>query len=276
MIINSQIDQIIKNALIEDSYNGDATSDRIFDVKDAGSGNLIAKEVGVLAGIDVFKRVFEIIDSRIVVTFFHEDGDMLSTGDIIGEIKGPIAGILKGERIGLNLMQRMSGIATMTNMYVKELEGLSCRLVDTRKTTPGLRVLEKYAVTVGGGFNHRMGLSDGIMIKDNHIKGAGGLGRAIDMVKRTCPHTMKVEVEIEDVEALEEAIEHGADIVMLDNMNLFDMKMAVIQNRGRVTLEASGNVTLESLREIGETGVDVISCGKLTHSVSALDISLKF
>ncbi|MBN2898707.1 MAG: carboxylating nicotinate-nucleotide diphosphorylase [Clostridia bacterium] len=273
---NIQIDQLIINALIEDSDHGDATSERIFTADHKSTGRFIAKEAGVIAGCSVATRVFELLGADIQLDWQVVDGDVVSQYDVLGTITGQTLAILKGERIALNLMQRMSGIATLTAAYVKEIEDLPCRLVDTRKTTPGLRLIEKYAVTVGGGYNHRYNLSDAVMIKDNHVKAAGGIALAVAKIKKTCPHTMKIEVEVESLDQMEEAIVAGADIVMLDNMRVEDMAEAVRRNAGRVVLEASGNVSLETIRMIAKTGVDVISCGKLTHSVSAFDISLKF
>ncbi len=276
MRIDHVVDRIIKNALLEDSYNGDVTSERIFGKTDCCTGQLIAKEDGVIAGSAVFKRVFDLLDSSIEVEFHVLDGQQVADQTLIATVSGPIIPVLKGERIALNILQKMSGIATLTDQYVKATSGLACRIVDTRKTSPGLRVLEKYAVTVGGGYNHRFNLSEAIMIKDNHIAGAGGIVEAVSKVKQTLPHTMKVEVEIERLSDLEIAIASGADIVMLDNMSVEEMRRAVQINNKRVILEASGNVRLETVRQIAETGVDVISSGQLTHSVSALDISLKF
>lgn len=270
------IDKIILNALEEDSIYGDVSSEMIFDINDHCSGKFIAKENGIFAGEHILKRVFQLLDDSVHIKMHIQEGERVKVGDLIASIEGPTRPILRGERIALNLVQRMSGIATLTNRYVNEIEGFECRVVDTRKTSPGLRIIEKLAVRIGGGYNHRFNLSDTVMIKDNHIKAAGGIKEALKKVKMTCPHTMKVEVEIESLEDLECAIEGGADIVMLDNMSLTDMTQAVKECNARVILEASGNVSLETIRQIAETGVDVISCGKLTHSVSALDISLKF
>ncbi len=276
MLNLAAIDKIILNALEEDSLYGDVSSEMIFDENDRCSGKFIAKEKGIFAGADVLKRVFQLLDDSVDLKMHIHEGAHVESGDLIATIEGLTRPILRGERIALNLVQRMSGIATLTNCYVKEIESFNCRVVDTRKTSPGLRIIEKLAVRIGGGYNHRFNLSDAVMIKDNHIKAAGGIKKALEKVKLTCPHTMKVEVEIESLEDLESAIENGADIVMLDNMSLEDMTRAVDDCNGRVILEASGNVSLETIRQIAETGVDVISCGKLTHSVSALDISLKF
>lgn len=270
------IDRIIISALEEDSLYGDVTSETIFSSQDKGFGKFIAKEDGIFAGEDILRRVFDLLDTTVTVELKISDGTVVKPGDLIGTIEGPILPILKGERIALNLVQRMSGIATLTHQYVKEVAGCECRVVDTRKTSPGLRIIEKMAVRIGGGYNHRFNLSDAVMIKDNHIKGTGGIREAVEKVKATCPHTMKIEVEIESIEDLEEAIGSGVDIVMLDNMSPKEMTQAVKQCNRRVILEASGNVSLETIRQIAETGVDIISCGKLTHSVSALDISLKF
>lgn len=272
----SQIDEIILSALKEDSYNGDITSEAIFDSHVSGYGSIIMKDSGQIAGIEIFKRVFELIDHRVECTFYIEEGATVENKEIVGHINGPITSILLGERIALNFLQRLSGIASLTHKYVQAVQGYPCKIVDTRKTTPGLRMMEKYAITLGGGYNHRFNLSDAVMIKDNHIKGAGGIKNALDAVKKRCSHTTKIEVEIEKLEDLEEAIINGADIVMLDNMPISEMKEAVLLNKNRVILEASGNVSLDTVGSIAETGVSIISCGQLTHSVCALDISLKF
>lgn len=273
---NRQVDQLIINALSEDSGNGDATSERIFEREDTSVGYLIAKEFGILAGTKIFSRVFQLLDEGIDIEWFIGEGSKLEVNDRIAKISGSTITILRGERIALNLLQRMSGIASLTRLFVDEVSDYSCRIVDTRKTTPGLRLIEKYAVRVGGGYNHRFNLSDAIMIKDNHIQAAGGLTNAIKKVKESCPHTMKVEVEIETLDDLEDAIQAGVDIIMLDNMPAEDMAKGVQKTAGRVILEASGNVSLDTIGLIASTGVDVISCGKLTHSAMALDMSLKF
>lgn len=268
------IDEIIKNALIEDSTYGDITTLGIVSSKSNCSVDLIAKEEGIIAGLLVFQRVFDRL-GEVHIQFYVQDGDMVKAGQIIASIRGKTQHILTGERIALNLLQRMSGIATITDKAVKLLEGTRAKVLDTRKTTPNLRVLEKYAVVVGGGCNHRFNLSDGILIKDNHINAAGGIKEAIFRVRNTVSFVRKIEVEVETLEGVEEALDAKADIIMLDNMSLEQMKKAVaLINKESIT-EASGNVTLENIRDMAETGVDFISLGMLTHSVDALDISMK-
>ncbi len=268
------IDEIIKNALIEDSTYGDITTLGIVSPGSKCSVDLMAKEQGIIAGLLVFQRVFDML-GEVYTQFYVQDGDQVKAGQIIASIKGKTQHILTGERIALNLLQRMSGIATMTDKAVKLLEGTHAKVLDTRKTTPNLRVLEKYAVVVGGGSNHRFNLSDGILIKDNHIDAAGGIKEAIFKVRSTVSFVRKIEVEVETLEGVEEALDAKADIIMLDNMSLEQMKKAVaLINKESIT-EASGNVTLDNIRDIAETGVDFISLGILTHSVDALDISMK-
>lgn len=273
------IDSIIKNALKEDLGWGDVTTDFTIPDKTVIRGNFIAKEEGIICGIEVCRRVFEIIDESIVFNVFLKDGKRVSKGDIIAEISGNASSILKGERTALNFLQRMSGIATMTSKYVSEISGLNTRIADTRKTAPGLRILDKYSVRCGGGFNHRFNLSDMVLIKDNHIKAAGGITPAVAAAKDKGSHALKIEVEVESIKELIESIEAGADIVMLDNMTLDMMKEAVSIAGGKVLLEASGNITIggeKSVRAVAETGVDIISAGALTNSVNAMDISLRF
>lgn len=269
------IDEQIRRWLQEDMPYGDITTDSLIGTEAVSSGEFIAKASGIVAGIDVVKRVFSILDTRIVLDFCKKDGDSVDRGEIISRIQGNTRNILKGERLALNLFQHMSGIATQTSRYATLIRGTKARIVDTRKTMPGLRMLEKYAVCVGGGYNHRYGLSDAVMIKDNHIKACGGIREAILLAKNKIPHTMKIEVEVETLEQMEEALKYGADIVMLDNMDISTMKQAVAINNGRAHIEASGNIDLESVRAVAQTGVDIISSGALTHSVIALDISLK-
>ena len=279
MLDNNIIDRIIKNALQEDLGWGDVTTDSTIPDTAVIRGNFIAKEEGIICGIEVCRRVFEMVDRSIDFQARMKDGQIASKGDIIAEISGNARSILKGERTALNFFQRMSGIATMTSKYVSEISGLKARIVDTRKTAPGLRVLDKYSVKVGGGFNHRFNLSDMVLIKDNHIKAAGGITPAVAAAKGKCSHALKIEVEVESIRELIEAIEAGADIVMLDNMTLDMMKEAVSIASGKVLLEASGNITIggeRSVRAVAETGVDIISAGALTNSVKALDISLRF
>lgn len=273
------VDKIIKNALEEDLGWGDATTDSTIPAQAQIMGNFIAKEQGVVCGIEVCKRVFELLDSSIVFERKIQDGLKVQPGDILAHISGNARGILKGERVSLNLLQRMSGIATAASRYAEAVQGTNAKVVDTRKTMPGLRVLDKYAVLTGGCYNHRFNLSDLVLIKDNHIKAAGGITPAIKAAKEKLSHALKIEVEVESLEQLKEALEASADIIMLDNMSLDKMREAVQIAKGKALLEASGNVALEgerSARAIAQTGVDIISVGALTHSVSALDISLRF
>lgn len=273
------VDRIIKSALEEDLGWGDVTTDSTIPMDAAIKGNFIAKEQGIVCGIDVCKRVFEIMDSSITFEILITDGLMVQKGDIIAKISGPARSILKGERVSLNLLQRMSGIATAANKYAEAVQGTGARVVDTRKTMPGLRILDKYSVLAGGCHNHRFNLSDLVLIKDNHIKAAGGITPAVKRAKEKLSHTLKIEVEVESLGQLKEALEAGADIIMLDNMSLEMMRDAVELASGKAILEASGNVALEgsrSVKAIAETGVDIISVGALTHSVLAMDISLRF
>lgn len=268
------VDEIIYNGLKEDINNFDITTDILIDKESKSLAHMLAKEEGVIAGLNVAQRVFEILDKDVNVKFNVKEGDKVSKGTVIAQIEGSTKAILNGERLALNLIQRMSGIATISRKYRDIVKDIPVRIVDTRKTTPGLRILEKYAVRVGGCYNHRYNLSEAVLIKDNHIKAIGGIKKAIDKIKNNLSHTIKVEVEVESIKGLKEAIEAGADIVMLDNMNLEDMRKAVEIGRGKVILEASGGITIEELVETAKTGVDVISVGALTHSVKALDISL--
>ena len=271
-----QIDKIVLNALEEDMPYGDVTTDNLIPEDDVTEAKFIAKAEGVIAGMPVAARVFELIDNRISVEIFKNDGDKVEKGDIIAILHGPTAGILKGERTALNLMQRLSGIATRTNVFTELVKDYDVSVADTRKTTPGLRYLEKYAVRCGGGRNHRYSLSDAVMLKDNHIAAGGGILSAVAKVRANIPHTVKIEVEVEDMEMVRQAVESGADIIMLDNMNEAAMAEAVKYIDGRALVEASGDVTEERIRAIAETGVDIISIGRITHSVKALDISLRF
>lgn len=270
------VEQLIERALEEDVGTGDITTLTTISEDAVGHGKYIAKEDGVLCGIDLARRVYEKLDGKIEFTAYKKDGDEVVRGDIIAEVHGPAISLLTGERVGLNLMQRLSGTATKTRECVKKIEGTNATIADTRKTTPGLRVLEKYAVRVGGGSNHRFNLADGILIKDNHIVAAGGITEAVKRARKNAPHTLKVEVEVETFEQLEEALEAGADIIMLDNMSCEDMTRAVKIVDGRAKTEASGNMGDRDLLEVAKTGVDIISIGALTHSVRSLDISLKF
>lgn len=272
--MNEVIDKIILDAIKEDIPTIDITTDNLF-TDEVSEGVFIAKEPGVLSGIGVMKRVFEIIDSSVYIKIINGNGSTVEIGDVIAIISGKTASILKGERIALNLMQRMSGVATLTRKFVNEVKNGHTKILDTRKTTPNLRVLEKMAVVDGGGINHRFSLSDQVMLKDNHIKTAGSITRAVEIVKSKIDHGIHVEVEVETFEQFLEAIETECDIIMLDNMSNELMSTCVEHNKGKL-LEASGNMTVDRIYSVSETGVDFISVGALTHSYLALDISLKF
>lgn len=271
----SQIDKIIDSALEEDLGPGDITTSAIIDSSLKGKARFLAKEEIILAGIEVFSRVFSRLDPEIVVECTYHDGDVVPNGYDIGIIRGSMRGMLSGERTALNFLQHLSGIATLTKRYVEKIDPSKVRVIDTRKTTPRLRILEKYAVRMGGGFNHRFGLFDGILIKDNHIAAAGSISKALAKIKANVPHTLKIEVEVEDIKGVEEAIVAGADAILLDNMSVKEMKEAVSIARGRVLLEASGGITLESIGEISKTGINLISIGAITHSARSVDISLE-
>lgn len=271
----SPIEKIIDIALKEDLGPGDITTSAIIDPSIKGKARLLAKEEIILAGVEVFSRVFSLLDPEIVVEWTYYDGDVVPNGKDIGIVKGSMRGILSGERTALNFLQHLSGIATLTRRYVDKTDPSQVRVIDTRKTTPGLRILEKYAVRMGGGTNHRFGLFDGILIKDNHIAVAGSISEALAKIKGRVPHTLKIEVEVENIKGVEEAIRAGADAILLDNMSLEEMKEAVFIAGGRVLLEASGGVTLESIEEISKTGIDLISVGAITHSARSVDISLE-
>lgn len=268
------LDEKIKGWLAEDLPYGDVTSDPLFSDEHASSGTFVAKEDGCIAGLLVAERVFRVLSEDVVMTILVEEGSWVKKGTPIAKISGLTRDILKGERLALNLMQRISGIATMTRKYADQLEGTHTKIVDTRKTTPGLRELEKYAVRMGGGYNHRFNLSDGVMLKDNHIAASGSITNAVSKVRATLSHMTKIEVEVEDLFQFEEAMVAGAEVILLDNMDTETMAKAVAMKRGGVILEASGNITIERLKEIAATGVDIISSGALTHSVKSLDISL--
>ena len=271
----SPIDKIIDIALEEDLGPGDITTSAIIDPSMKGKARLFTKEEIILAGIEVFERVFSRLDPEIVVECNYHDGDMVPKGNDICIVKGSMRVILSGERAALNFLQRLSGIATLTRRYVEKTDSSRVRVIDTRKTTPGLRILEKYAVRMGGGFNHRFGLFDGILIKDNHIAAAGSLSRALAKIKGRVPHTLRIEVEVEDIKGVEEAIGAGADAILLDNMSLKEIREAVSIAGGRVLLEASGGINLESIGEISKTGINLISVGAITHSARSVDISLE-
>lgn len=272
----SDVDRIIISALREDIPSGDITTDNIIDEASKSDAYLISKDNGIIAGLDAAKRVFELLDENVVFIKKVQDGQSVVKGDIIAKINGKTRALLKGERTALNLLQRLSGIATKAKILTDIIKELPAKVVDTRKTAPGLRVLEKYAVRVGGGHNHRFCLSDGVLIKDNHIKAAGGIKKAIELVRENIPHTIKIEVETESIEDVKEALEAKADIIMLDNMSIETMKEAVDIINGRALTEASGNVDENNIYEIASTNVDIISVGGLTHSVTAFDISMKF
>ena len=272
----NEFDDIILRSLEEDAPFGDITTDVTVAGDATASGVFRAKESGVLCGIDIARRAFELVGGEVAFVKKKADGDLLEKGDIVAEISGNAASILMGERTALNLMQRASGIATATRRAMQAVEGTQARITDTRKTMPGLRKLDKYAVRAAGAVNHRFSLSDGILIKDNHIAAAGGIAPAVRAAKRKAPHTLKIEVEVESLDGLREALEAGADIIMLDNMSCALMREAVELTAGRAVLEASGNMGERDLAEVAATGVDLISIGGLTHSVKALDISLKF
>ena len=270
------VDKIIIAALDEDKSSYDLTSEYLFEEKHLSSAKLIAKEDGIISGIDIFERTFKLVDSDVHITWFVCNGENIQNGQILAEIEGRTKSLLFAERTGLNFIQRLSGIATETRKYVQQVDLYPTKIVDTRKTAPGMRVLDKRAVKDGGGHNHRFNLSDGILIKDNHIKASGGITQAIKKIKENVPHTLKIEVEVESIEGLMEAIDAGADIVMLDNMTDEMMGKAVAIANKKVLLEASGNMTLERISSVAKLGVDIISVGALTHSVKALDISLRF
>lgn len=269
------IDDLILMALKEDISSEDITTNSVMREKKLGTVQLICKQDGVIAGLEIFKRVFELLDRETVTKLYFKDGDKVKKGDLLGEVEGDIRVLLSGERTALNYLQRMSGIATYTNNMVKLLEGSSVKLLDTRKTTPNMRIFEKYAVKVGGGNNHRYNLSDGILLKDNHIDAAGGVANAIKMAKEYAPFVRKIEVEVENLDMLKEALNAGADIIMLDNMTPDMMKEAVKLTRGKAVTECSGNITKENIQTIIDTGVDYVSSGALTHSAPILDVSLK-
>ncbi len=268
-------DELIRSALREDITSEDITTNAVMPEYKKGEVELICKQDGIIAGLDVFKRVFELLDPETEFEFYNKDGDKVENGRLVGKIRGDIRVLLSGERTALNYLQRMSGIATYTNETAKLLEGTKTKLLDTRKTTPNMRIFEKYAVRVGGGCNHRYNLSDGVLLKDNHIGAAGGVKNAVRMAREYAPFVRKIEVEVENLEMLREALDAGADIIMLDNMAPGDMAAAVEMTRGRAETECSGNVTRENIKRLTDIGVDYISSGALTHSAPILDLSLK-
>ena len=268
-------DELILQALREDITSEDITTNSVMPHYHAGEVDLICKQDGVIAGLEVFKRVFELLDPTTEVSFTCKDGDTVKKEEKIGLVRGDIRVLLSGERTALNYLQRMSGIATYTREIADLLKGTKTKLLDTRKTTPNMRIFEKYSVKVGGGYNHRYNLSDGILLKDNHIGAAGGVKEAVRMAKEYAPFVRKIEIEVENLAMLKEALEAGADIIMLDNMCVEDMKKAVELCRGKAETECSGNVTRENVARLVDIGVDYISSGALTHSSPILDLSLK-
>ena len=268
-------DELILGALKEDITSEDITTNSVMRQYQAGEVDLICKQDGIIAGLDVFKRVFELLDPDTETVLYCKDGDEVKNGEKIGVVKGDIRVLLSGERTALNYLQRMSGIATYTKSVADLLKGSKTKLLDTRKTTPNMRIFEKYAVKVGGGYNHRYNLSDGVLIKDNHIGAAGGVKKAVEMAKEYAPFVRKIEVEVENLDMLKEALEAGADIIMLDNMTPEMMKEAVKLTKGKAETECSGNVTKENIQNIIDIGVDYVSSGALTHSAPIMDLSLK-
>lgn len=268
-------DHLIRLALQEDITSEDITTNSVMPHYQLGQVQLICKEEGIIAGLDVFSRVFKLLDENTKVTLYCKDGDCVINGQLIGVVEGDIRVLLSGERTALNYLQRMSGIATYTHRVVQLLQNSHTKLLDTRKTTPNMRIFEKYAVKVGGGYNHRYNLSDGILLKDNHIGAAGSVTKAIEMAKAYAPFVRKIEVEVENLTMLDEALAAGADIIMLDNMRIEDMKEAVKRCHGKAVTECSGNVTKENIARLVDIGVDYISSGALTHSAPILDFSLK-
>lgn len=275
-LLQFYVDDIIKTALTEDINYIDSTTDLLIDENDRSNAYFIAKASGIIAGLDVALRVFELLDDTVEIKRHFKDGDKVEKGDIIAEFSGKTAALLKGERTALNLLQHMSGIATYTGKCVAAVEGTNASICDTRKTLPGLRALQKYSVVMGGGRNHRYNLSDAAMLKDNHIDAYGGITNAVNALRAKAGHMLKIEVETRSFDELNEALACGADVIMLDNMSCEDMKKAVEITAERAKLEASGNVTLDNIRDVALTGVDIISLGALTHSVSAFDISMKW
>lgn len=269
------IQHLIEIALKEDIGPGDITTDNLVGAEQKGKGTVIAKETIVVAGLDVARRVFEQLDSKSLFISKYKDGDTVKNGETILEVEGRLCALLVGERTALNFLQRLSGIATHVRSYVNELEDKDVRLVDTRKTVPGWRALEKYAVRVGGAHNHRMGLYDGVLIKDNHIAVCGGIIKAVERIRSRVSHPVKIEVEVSDLSGIKEAIEAGADIVMLDNMDIQHIKEAVRFINKRAVIEVSGGVRKENLLSLADTGVDIISVGALTHSARSVDISMQ-
>jgi len=272
----SLIDRLINLAIDEDIGKGDLSTDSIKPYLGKGTFDFVAKEGFILCGIDVVRRVFELIDSDVNVHFSRKDGDRVAKSDIIGSVRGDVSSILKGERIALNFLQRMSGIATNTSYFVEKLKYSNIKILDTRKTLPGHRVLEKYSVKTGGGYNHRFGLFDGVMLKDNHIDAVGSIRKAVDIVRRNIPITVKIEVETRDLDEVKEAVEAGADIIMLDNFDVEMIYAAADIIRGKSKIEVSGGVTINNIDKYKDLPIDYISVGALTHQARSVDISLKY
>lgn len=270
-----QADHLIMEALKEDISSEDVTTNSVMKERVTGEVELICKQDGMIAGLDVFTRVFTLLDPETEVELYCKDGENVKNGQLMGKVTGDIRVLLSGERVALNYLQRMSGIATYTHSVAELLKGSKTKLLDTRKTTPNMRIFEKYAVRVGGGYNHRYNLSDGVLLKDNHIGAAGGVKEAVRMAKEYAPFVRKIEVEVENLDMVKEAVEAGADIIMLDNMTTEEMQEAIAVIDGRAETECSGNVTKENIGRLTELGVDYISSGALTHSAPILDISLK-
>ena len=273
-IMNS-IKHLIKTALKEDIGSGDITTDNLVDPDLEGKGVIMAKEPFVIAGLDVVGQVFKRLDSKIIFKSVYSDGDAVKDGETIASVEGKLRALLSGERTALNFLQRLSGIATCVHSYVEKLSNKSVRLVDTRKTAPGWRVLEKYAVRVGGAYNHRMGLYDGVLIKDNHIAACGGIIKAIDLIRTRVSHLSKIEVEVSNLNQVKDAMDAGADVIMLDNMNIEQIKAAVALIAGKAAVEVSGGITKSGLKPLEDAGVDIISVGALTHSAVCVDISMR-
>ncbi len=269
------VDDLIELALKEDIGSGDITTDSTVPPDLEGIGEVFAKDDFILAGLDVARKVFNHLDQRVIFSSVFRDGDTINNGTVVFSVCGKLSSILKAERTALNFIQRLSGIATLTHTYVQRLEGTHIRILDTRKTTPGWRALEKYAVKVGGGFNHRMGLYDGALIKDNHIAACGGIQKAVETARRNIHHLVKIEVEVTNMAELEEALLAGADVIMLDNMSPEQIRKAVKKIASKALVEVSGGVNLDNLGLLAETGVDLISIGALTHSAKSADMSMK-
>ncbi len=271
----NSIEQLIEIALQEDIGSGDITTDNLVEPDVKGHGKIIAKEQLVIAGIDIARRVFEHLDPRIIYRPLFTDGDRVENGEIVVEVEGKLRGLLVGERTALNFLQRLSGIATYVRSYVDMLGDKDVRLVDTRKTVPGWRKLEKYAVRIGGAYNHRMGLYDGVLIKDNHISVCGGIKKAVKNIRSNVSHFMKIEVEVSDLDGVREALDSNVDIIMLDNMDIKQIKEAVEFINGKAIVEVSGGITRDSLNKLADAGVDIISSGALTHHAKSVDLSMR-